>query len=59
MLPDHLHMATKLFLAAFTRITASASDEIVNTNAISRREVRSVRTNSLHAACDFVPESQR
>ena len=49
-------MAAKLFLAALTKITASASDEIVNTNAISRREVRNLRANFFHAAGNLVPE---
>src|SRR5205814_6379906 len=59
ILPDHLHIAAKLFLAAFTKITASASDEIVNTNAISRRQVRDLRANFFHGAGDLVPKCQR
>src|SRR5438270_2497951 len=59
ILPDHLHIAEKLFLAAFTKITASASDEIVNTNAISRRQVRDLRANFFHGAGDLVPKCQR
>src|ERR1051326_1709144 len=59
MFPDHLHMAAKLFLAALTKITAATSDEIVNANAVSGREVRHVRANFFHAASNFVPECQR
>src|SRR5262249_46082971 len=58
MFADHLHLAAKLFQAAFTKITASASDEIVNANAISRREVCKLRANFFHATRDFVPECE-
>ena len=59
MFANHLSAATELFLAAFTKITASASDEIVNTNAISRRRVRDLRANFFHATSDFVPKRYR
>jgi hypothetical protein len=59
MFANHLSAATELFEAAHTELAASAADQIMNTNAISRREVRNLRANSLNATRDFVPESQR
>src|SRR5207245_5312433 len=59
MFSNHLPAATELFLAAFTKITPSASDEITNTNAIALREVRNLRANFFHAASNFVPECHR
>jgi hypothetical protein len=59
MFANHLRLAAKLLLAAFTKITASASDEIVNTNAIARREVGNPCANFFHSASNFVPECHR
>src|SRR5206468_8485638 len=56
MFANHLSAATELFQAAHTKLAASAADQVMHTNAVSRRQVRDLRANFFHAAGDSVPE---
>src|SRR4029077_11445946 len=59
MFANHLSAAAELFQAGHTELAVSAVDQIMYANAVSRREVRHIAADFLHAISDFVSESQR
>jgi hypothetical protein len=59
MLSNHLPLVAKLFQTATAKITASAANEVMHTNAISWCDVSNPFSETFDASGDFVSERHR
>src|SRR5437773_4575182 len=59
MFSNHLPFGAELFVTAKAEITATAADEIVHIDAVSRGDVVDLFAHRFHTARYFVPESHR
>ena len=59
MFPDHFGPRTELFVAGPAKITLSAGDEVMKTDAIAGREMPHVAASFFHDTRNFMPQGER